>query len=308
MMTRLFELSGADLDVGYTNLRAGEHRAERDIVAVLEGMWERYGQYADADFIQAFARDPEARFWEMYLGCALLDAGKELVKAADRPGVGGRPDLCVLHGQHRIWIEAIAPTRGEQSEDRIPEIIPINEGGGFRQRPVRQIQLRVTSALWTESQVIARYRREGVIAPEDVALVAIGACRFGIEAAGAGIPLALSAVFPIGDEFVRIDTESLDIVARGHDPSFEIARRNSSIPRTAFLTDDFAHIGGLIWSRVGIGNMDRGARPLSLVHNPMADKPISQGWGVWDREFVALRSGDEWTVSDILAAPHADRF
>ena len=125
----------------------------------------------------------------MYLGCALLDAGKVLVKGADRPGVGGRPDLCVLHGQHRIWIEAIAPTRGEQSEDRIPEIIPINEGGGFRRRPVAKFNLRVTSALWTKSQVIARYRREGVIAAEDVALVAIGACRFGIEAAGAGVPL-----------------------------------------------------------------------------------------------------------------------
>jgi hypothetical protein len=47
---KFFEISGDDVDLGYKNLRAGQHRAEREIVVVLEAMWERYSPYADPRF------------------------------------------------------------------------------------------------------------------------------------------------------------------------------------------------------------------------------------------------------------------
>jgi hypothetical protein len=144
-MTDLFATVGDDLDLGYLNLRAGKHRCERDIARTLEQMWVRYEQYADRDFVPGFARDPQARFWEMFLGCALLDAGKVLLPTAERPRDGSRPDLCIIDGNRHIWIEAIAPDRGCSGEDQIPEMVPLNQGG--RVQPVRQIQLRITSAL-----------------------------------------------------------------------------------------------------------------------------------------------------------------
>ena len=65
----------------------------------------------------------------------------------------------------------------------------------------------------------------------------------------------------------------------------------------------FSQVSGLIWSGVGIGNMSRAMRPLSFIHNPLCIdyNRMPQRWGVWDREFVATESGDEWTAVDILS-------
>jgi hypothetical protein len=305
-MTDLFAITGDDLDLGYLNLRAGKHRRERDIAQALEQMWTRYKAYADRDFVPAFARDPEARFWEMFLGCALLDAGKTLLPTAERPRDGGHPDLCIVDANRRIWIEAIAPDRGRLGEDQIPEIVPLNQGGRVEAQPVRQIQLRITSALWEKTKTLKCYLKTGVIDATDLCLIAIGAGRFGIYAQGLGFPLALSAVFPIGSEFVCVDRDTLEIVRRGFHSSGEIERTGAdNIPRTAFLDPTFSHVSGLVWSRASIGNVSRTMRPLSFIHNPLCSdyKRLPQRWGVWDREFVATQNGHEWTATDILAEP-----
>ena len=114
---------------------------------------------------------------------------------------------------------------------------------------------------------------------------------------------AVSAVFPIGNEYVRLDRETLDVVEQGHQYSPEIERAKGAIPRTAFMDEQFSQVAGLIWSRVSIGNMSREARPLSYIHNPMATNPLAQRWGVWDREYHAEEGKEEWSISDILARP-----
>jgi hypothetical protein len=177
--------------------------------------------------------------------------------------------------------------------------MPINEDGGFEPMPTRQAQLRMTSALWNKTQTMNRYLNEGVIGPEDVRLVAIGAGRFGLYVREYPMPLILSAVFPIGDEFVTISKQTGAVIDQGFEPSFEIARSGSTaVPRTAFLDEQFAPISGIIWSRIAIGNMSRNERPLTLVHNPLAAIKMPQLWGAWDREFVT--KDDHWSATDIL--------
>ena len=299
-MPVLFETEGDDLHPGYLNLRIGRHRREREMAEALEALYQQFSPYADPDFVSAFARDPEARFWEMWLGCALLEGGKTLLPTVDRRGDGG-PDICVLENDKRMWIEAIAPGLGE-GDDGIPRPPPINRGGRLREQPVRQTQLRITSALRTKNCAIVRYLEDDIIDRDDIAIVAIGAARFGIYAMGPGFPLALSAVFPIGDAFVRIDRETMEVVEAGHETALEIPRTGGiNIPRTAFLDDEYQHLSGLLWSRVGIGNWDRTQRPLSFIHNPSAQNSMPQEWGVCDREFVAIRQEHTIEVSDILA-------
>ena len=94
-MPSLFETEGDNLHVIYRNLRDGETAREREIAGILNTMYERFEPYADNEFAVAFANDPEARFWEMFLGCTLLDAGKTLVPTTERPNNAG-PDFCVL--------------------------------------------------------------------------------------------------------------------------------------------------------------------------------------------------------------------
>lgn len=303
-MPNLFaaDIVGPDLDVGYQNLGEGRYPIERDMVADLERLWQRFEPYADANFRAEFAREPEARFWEMALGVALLDAGKALRPRREAPTAGGQPDLCVLDGPRRVWIEAIAPKRGNVPEDCVPELIALNDGGRVTVTPVREMQLRITHALWTKKDKLDRYRTSGIIAANDICLVAIGAVHFALQARGPGYPLALSSVYPIGDEYLTVNAETLAIVGRGFQRSETIARKGGVIPRSAFLDPLFAAISGLIWSRVSIGNMSRTERPLSLIHNHTATCPLPQRWGVWDREFVATENETGIEVVDILGS------
>jgi hypothetical protein len=92
LVSKPFEIEGPNLDLGYTNLREGKFSQEREIREQLQSMWQAYEPYADPDFTLGFARDPEGRFWEMYLGCTLLAAGKILLPRSGRQTTGGQPD------------------------------------------------------------------------------------------------------------------------------------------------------------------------------------------------------------------------
>jgi hypothetical protein len=137
-MSDLFDVDGANLDRGFENLKAAEFPIEQQLRAVLRTMWASYEPYADPDFRQGFARDVDGRFWEMYLGCTLLEAGRTLLPVVERRREGGQPDLCVLEDGRRIWIEAITPDEGAPGPDQIVRPTAINGGGGFVAAPIRR--------------------------------------------------------------------------------------------------------------------------------------------------------------------------
>ena len=300
-MSDLFDVDGANLDGGFENLKSAELPIEQQLRAMLQEMWSRYEPYADSDFRHGFARDVDGRFWEMYLGCSLLEAGRTLLPVAERQRDGGQPDLCVLEDGRRIWIEAITPDEGAPGPDQIVRPIPINEGGGLVAAPIRQAQLRTSGAFWTKAQKIGRYIEQGVIAPEDPRIIAISASRFGVFVAEQPLPLVMTTLFPIGDAYVTINRMTGDVLEEGFHAAPFIQRERNPIPRTAFLDERFADISGVIWSRIGIGNLSRQVRPITYVHNPLAQTPLPLNWGVWAREFVTTRRGDEWEANDILA-------
>ena len=299
-MSDLFDVDGASLDPSFENLKAAQFPIEQQLRAMLQEMWERYEPYADPDFRPGFARDVDGRFWEMYLGCTLLEAGRALLPVVERQREGGQPDLCVLDDGRRIWIEAITPREGAPGPDQIVRPVPVNEGGGLVPAPTRQAQLRTSGAFWTKAQKIERYIEQGVIAPQDIRIIAINASRFGAYVSEQPLPLIMTTLFPIGDVYVTIDRETGDVLAEGFQAAPFIHRDRDPIPRTAFLDERFAGISGVIWSRISIGNLSRQVRPISYAHNPLAQTPLPTNWGVWDREFVTTRHGDEWQANDIL--------
>ena len=292
----------ANLDLGFEKLKAAQSPIEQQLRAMLQEMWERYEPYADPDFREGFARDVDGRFWEMYLGCTLREAGRALLPVVERQREGGQPDLCVLDDGRRIWIEAITPREGEPGPDQFVHPVPVNEGGGAVAAPTRQAQLRTSGAFWEKAQKIERYIEQGVIAPQDIRIIAISASRFGAYVSEQPLPLIMTTLFPIGDAYVTIDRETGDVLAEEFQAAPIIHRGPSrdQIPRTAFLDERFADISGVIWSRISIGNLSRQVRPISYVHNPLAQTPLPTNWGVWDREFVTTRHGDEWQANDIL--------
>lgn len=300
-MTSLWSIEGEDVDVGYRNIRVAKLGQEQALKAALEAIWAKFEPYADAGFVKQFSQDPDAHFWEMYLGWSLLEAGKKLLTAAERKTAECLPDLCVIEGERRIWIEAIAPDEGS-GENKVKGPKPINEGGGLEAAPVGQAQLRMTSALWDKSQKVKKYMAKGAMKDHDVKLIAIGVGRFGLYVSE-DPPAIISAVFPIGEEYVTIDKATAEVIDWGyhHSPSIEKKGAKDPIPRTAFLEDTFAHVSGIIWSRASIGNYVRAARPLTFVHNPMATSKMDQGWSAWDKEYVTEKSGDGWVATNIKA-------
>lgn len=298
-MTSLWSVQGDDVDKGYANIRAAATKTDKAMNEELDAAWAQFEPFADPTFIKQFSQDPHAHFWEMYLGCTLLDAGKTLLKADERKGEAGLPDICIVEGTQRIWIEAIAPDIGEAGPNQVKGPKPINEGGGLEPAPLRQCQLRMTSALLEKSGVMQNYMTKGPIKVDDVRLIAIGAGRFG-TLASEDPPTILSSVFPIGDEYVSINKETGE-VSHGFAQSSHIDKKGAKkpIPRTAFIEKTFEHVSGIVWSRAGIGNYSRKARPLTFVHNPMATKTMEQGWTVWDNEWVATKVEDGWEAKNI---------
>jgi hypothetical protein len=97
-MSSLFETDGENLDLGYKNLREGKFPQERAMCSALNKMWGAYEPYADPDFREGFARDPDGRFWEFYLGSLLLAAGKKLLPTTERlvrEGFAPSQELCL---------------------------------------------------------------------------------------------------------------------------------------------------------------------------------------------------------------------
>jgi len=203
------------------------------------------------------------------------------------------PDICIRKCRRKIWIEAIAPSPGDdQNLDKVPDLFV--GGDEMQDMPHRQIELRITGALSTKRKAFEKYRGEGIIDENDSCIVAVSACQFSLEAAGEGLSHAVRAVYPFGDEFIGINRRTLDAVRFAHSYSSHIeraAKKGDPILRTAFQDQRFENIAGLIWSRLSIGNFLGQADDLVFVHNQVARKPVPRKWVRWYEEFYAIDGG-----------------
>lgn len=293
----LFDLDDAKFNQGYRNLRsalAGSTSAQ--IREGLEDLWRRYEPYADTNFCSEFAAQPEPRFWEMYLSVCLLASRNKLRPRAELPAADRDegPDICISKGRRKIWIEAMAPSPGDDTNlDKVPDLF-LNAGDGLQDMPERHIELRIMGALWTKLQAFQRYRQKGIIADNDSCIVAVSAAQFALEAAGEGLSHAVKAVYPFGEEFVELSARRSEVARLGHRYSEHIKRANEKaepILRTAFQDQRFADISGLIWSRRSTGNFLGQADDLVYVHNQVARKPIPRKWARWAEEFYPIDEG-----------------
>jgi hypothetical protein len=105
----LFGVQGDDLAQGYATLRDTDLKNNRPFKSEVIRLWQPFFPYADSNFVEEFARNMHQRYWEMYLGCALLDLGLDLQIQNDNAG----PDHCINYEGQKIWFEAIAPTKGD---------------------------------------------------------------------------------------------------------------------------------------------------------------------------------------------------
>lgn len=292
----LFEVDVADATLGWQNIKAAESRTEATIKAELEKLWRYHEPTADEAFRSEFARQPDPRFWEMYLTTHLVRGRKRLIPRKEiaqcKNGDKG-PDFGVRKGGRVIWIEAIAPAKGDENNlDQVPELLPVGTSErSFQAAPRREVELRITGALYTKALAFRRYRDEGIIGEKDSCIVAISAAQFALQAVTSGMPYAVSAVYPFGEEQFTIDRNTMKVVKSEFTLSENIqrvAKPKEPIKRTAFQSDYFKDISGIIWSRSSIGNFSVIQHNLVYVHNQRAERPIPRGWARWREEYHPL--------------------
>lgn len=300
----LFDIESPKASQGYKELKAAASESTGgQIRHALEQMWIDYEPYADTNFREAFAIDEDPGFWEMYLTLVMLKGRKQLRKRAELTLAqrDAGPDICIRKGNRRIWIEAMAPERGDEkaNPDRVRELTPgLNGAKGNRRR---QIELRITHALRTKAKKFAGYRAQDIIGEKDSCIVAVSAGQFSLQAAGEFLPHVISAVYPIGEEITTLDPKIGKIRTR-YAYSAEIERTKGTKPedpsrenvvRTAFRNDDYKSISGLIWSLRSIGNFMGQPHDLLYLHNQAAERPIPQHWFRWADEYFSSGDGTQ---------------
>ena len=121
------------------------------------------------------------------------------------------PDIFVEHENRRIWIEAVAPTSGaDTNPDRVPDM----KLGVAREVPDDEIVLRYRAAIRENyDNKYHNYVENGLIMPTDAYVIAINSCKISAAIMETDTPRVLKAVFPIGNLGVTIDRKTGVIIA-----------------------------------------------------------------------------------------------
>lgn len=299
----LFDVDGPDLDPGYRNLQAGRCCTERTIQRKLENMWQLYEPYADTDFKKKFSKSMDSAFWELYLSVQLIKQGKCLRRRCElSKGERDRgPDICVKEDNKKMWIEAVTPEAGaEENLDRVPPTIPIDPAilikndTPAQSEPRREVELRISGAIYDKAQKYRKYVKYNIIEPNDICIVAISLAKFPVSPFN--ISPVVTAAYPIGEKNYNLLTQFA-----WHVESWEIDRRGKdNINRTAFLKKCYPRISGIIWSQHKVGNFFLSdCHGISFVHNSAAFCPLSEKWILWNEEYVARELGEKMVVEQL---------
>lgn len=295
-MEPLFDNTVTADDPIYNYIRGESGQIAKDAKMFTELLWERYQPYADCNFGEQIRREFNARFWEMYLACTLMDKGYEITgKASKNAG----PDIRIEHKGNIIWIEATAPTSGNQSSsDRVPDLV-ITDPPTAQQVPDKQIILRYCAAIKEKyNNKYCRYLESGIISKEDFYIIAINGCRIRSSQTDFDPPRILRSVLPFGFRQVTLDTVSRKIISQGYQYRATISKASGSSVRTDIFTNPYyKHISAILFSNVHVFNSTRFmGDDFTIVHNPRAHL-LPDDFPNFGEQWKAELRGNEVTVS-----------
>jgi hypothetical protein len=201
-----------------------------------------------------------------------------------------------------LWIEAIAPTGGNESnpdrvvyQQRKPGQPPVAYSV-----PTDQVTMRVSGALRDKAAKIKSYRERGVIAPGHQAIVAINVrdIPHGFYDAER---YAFGATYGVGPQYVVLDRTSGEPVGSGfqHRPQF-LRQSGAPVDLAPFLHATFAHVAGALVSAADAANYPT---PLGLdfmlLPNPNARPAYTTGQLPVGREWLLTPAGEGYNVVEV---------
>jgi hypothetical protein len=286
------------------------------VASFLRDMWNWFYPYADVTLAEGIRtavhklhlypspgveRDTayfhfQQRFWEMYVGCALLDQGVDLLPRSkwNKAWKGAGPDLLATVEGQRVWIECIAPGPGTGA-DGVPEIgdKPVD------QVPVDQIKLRFLSALLEKRRQVARHTTARIVAPEDGFVVAINSGCIPLAFMTEDPPWIARALYGLGNLAVSYNRNTKD----WSEPFLTVQPiitkcNNVPIDTNLFGNGQAREVGGVIYSSVSGWNRGRDlASTLVFVHNRTAAVPLPDRWLPYSVSYSVKVEGNVGTIT-----------
>ncbi|MBS2031367.1 MAG: hypothetical protein JST54_25935 [Deltaproteobacteria bacterium] len=300
MSTVAFFASG-DADPSYENIRDSD--LFTDVKARIEELWPRFAAVCgdpQAKFLSEARTTFNARVWEMYLACVLMDHGLQLTK----PPSNGPDVLADTAGGRRLWVEAVAPGtgKGDNKVQRIVGQVGKSRGGGTWQQynlDHDKHMLRYLKALEDKLGQLRERLAAGVVQPDDCYVVAISGANLPDADLNQEVPYIVKALLGIGDAVmtVPIGSEGVDVDV-SHPPRSAIKQsERREVVAGPFWTDEYKLISGVLFSPYDIANTPAhmGDDDLLFVHNPMATSPLPHGTMTFGRE-VWSEAGSEHYV------------
>ena len=277
-------------DSAYRNLRSPTHAEGNEGKAFAERLWSEYYPYADANFLTEVRSNFHARFWEMYLTCALLQHQRKQgysVSCPKRKNSGG-PDILIELDNIRIWIEAVTATDGAPG---LPDSIVESMPGQVHSVPEEKIILRYANAIAEKHRKYTDYRAKGIVSEKDSYIIAVNGWPLSYRWADAEMPRFLKSVFPFGHLEVVIDKTSKKVVEKRHQFRPDIFKLTGSpVSTRTFLCDEYIGISAVMHSYANACTpFDLGA-DLLIVHNPRAANPVPLELIPVTREYTATAS------------------
>jgi hypothetical protein len=271
-----FFMEGPCKDLGYQNTR--NHPRGTEHKRFVEGLWDRFRDLADTHFREDARNHFLQRFWEMYLGVALLEHGFNLKRHGDKG-----PEFYAFVGESRIWFEAIAPEPGD-GPDQVPQLV----SDEMSEVPTEQILLRYTHALVEKRRKYVDALKQGIVSAQDYYLLAINSQGIRHAPYGNTMPHFIQAFLPFGPLAVSIDTKTLEVKDSFYQYRPAVSKLSGSpVSTRTFLDEEASFCSAVLHSTVDCANHpDQLGGDFSILHNPNAQRPLDAAVFQWCEQFT----------------------
>lgn len=249
---------------------------------------ELYGEfkpYADSNFLVDAKSNFHQRTWEMYLACVLLGQGCQ-ISSGDKG-----PDIKLIVDGKIIWIECVAPQKGENNtENRVPDM---KYNGGWQNVPEKQMLFRLRNSIDGKFRIYEKYISDGVVKKDDIFIIAVN--RASLDHLDPGIPLILKVLFSIGYLSLKVKKSSDKKSNKDTKPFWslqkEVPKKNGSmVPMDFFQNSNHSGISAVIYSKDNVLNCrEKMGEDCILVHNPLATNSLPENIFPYFEQYKATK-------------------
>ncbi len=221
------------------------------------------------------------RVWELYVSASLKHHGLNLFVTKNKG-----PDFLLRHGERNVWIEAVAPTQGdnmnkvETTKDNladVPEGVMVSRGGLIYDFIKPKI-FRVTSGFISKASYLKQCGADNNVQPSDCCVIAINGGSFGGDMLEEQI--ILGALYGRGNNVFAKKKGQGNFQGGFYELVDGFPKKNSAfVDVSLFLNDEYKHISAVIYcgNRIYESYRECGENPgndFVFVYNPMAGNQL----------------------------------